>query len=154
MFVLNDIKKEVFLQCHSYVQQRIDTAQMAIDSIESASEAETKSSAGDKFETSREMMKQEMERNQRLLFDAQKMLHILNNLSTENGQSNRVDTGTLVQTDQGLFYIAISAGKLTVGEKEIFALSPSSPVGRLLMNKQEGDFISFNSRQYVIQEVV
>lgn len=149
-----DIKEEVFLQCLKYVQQRIDTAKMAIASIESASESETKSSAGDKFETSREMMKQEMDRNQQLLFDAQQMLHTLNNLSSETVQPDKIGAGSLVQTDQSLFYLAVSAGKLTVRGKEVLALSPLAPVGRLLMNKQVGDTITFNGHKYLIQEIV
>ncbi len=182
---LQHIKEKIHEQCDSYIQQRIETALQAIASVQAAGEEETKSSAGDKYETGREMMKQEIERHQRLLADAQQMKRLLENLkplssgrdllrskeSVESGNpgstkkagkpgtmpvvnvSQTIGVGSLVQTDQGLFYLAIGVGRLIVEGKEVFVLSPSAPVGKLFVGRQAGDTLSFNGKQYVVLAV-
>lgn len=151
---LLEIKEKLFLQCEEYVQNRIDTAQHAIDSVEAAGEEETKSSAGDKYETSREMMKQEIERNFQLLAEAKQMQHVLHSLKPVSTNPKNIRPGSLILTDQGLFYLAIGIGKLQVDGQAIFVLSPSAPVGQILIGKALGDRVSFNQRAYLIQDIL
>lgn len=150
---LKNIKEKIHQSCERYIQQRLDTALQAIASAQAAGEGETKSSAGDKFETSREMMKQEIERHQQLLADAKRMERVLEELDPQQEAREGVRPGSLVQTDQGLFYLATGIGKLTVDGTDVFVLSPSAPVGRLLIGTQAGDVITFNGREYHILEL-
>ena len=60
---MNGIKQELYKQCKNYVSNCIDTAQKAIDDAVESANDDTKSSAGDKYETGREMMQQEIDRN-------------------------------------------------------------------------------------------
>ena len=60
---MKDLKKKLYDLCIAYVQGRMDEAKLAIDEAQKASNDDTKSSAGDKYETGREMMQQETDRN-------------------------------------------------------------------------------------------
>lgn len=151
---LTHLKEKIYGHCHSYILQRIETALQAIASVEAAGEEETKSSAGDKYETSREMMKQELERHQQLLAGAREMERTLEGLRpTVQNSSATIVPGSLIRTDQGLLYLAVGIGKLSVEGQDIFVLSPSAPVGKLLFGKQAGDRISFNTKSYHILEI-
>ena len=56
-----NLKEELYNQCLNYVQSRMDAAQQGIDEAQQASKDDTKSSAGDKYETGRAMMQQQTE---------------------------------------------------------------------------------------------
>ncbi len=116
---MNDLKEQLHNLCVNYVKNRIDTATFAIKSAQQAANDETKSSAGDKYETGRAMMQQEINSNQAQLNEANKLLVALNHI---NGSaiSKTADAGSLVITNNGKFYIAISAGTLMVNGEAFF----------------------------------
>jgi hypothetical protein len=66
----------------SLVEEKINTAKAEIESAREAQQNETKSSAGDKYETSREMMTQEIEKHSKSLADAEQQKSILIHLSS------------------------------------------------------------------------
>ncbi len=119
-----------------------------IESIRRDVTADTKSSAGDKFETSREMMKQE-ENN------ALSSLSILNNqLAVLNGLDlrpmNKVELGSLVKTTKGIFFISVALGVLKMDGETFFAISTDAPIYNVLKNKMGGEIVSFNNITYQI----
>jgi sortase (surface protein transpeptidase) len=61
---LNALKTRLHSLCVSYVGQRIETAQRAIAIAQASANEETKSSAGDKYETGRAMAQLEIEKIQ------------------------------------------------------------------------------------------
>ena len=131
----------------------MDEAEHAYKDAEKASNDDTKSSAGDKYETGRAMMQQEKDRNTTQLNEANKLMVALNHISTK-GNSVEAETGSLVITDNGKFYIAISAGVLTVGRESYFAVSPASPVGIKLKGLKAGDNFDLNGKKYKVEEVI
>ena len=56
------IKEEIFSQCKSVVNNRLQTVEAVLSSNQKALQTETKSSAGDKHETGRAMLQLEMEK--------------------------------------------------------------------------------------------
>lgn len=142
----------LYQQCEAFIKERIKTASTALQQARAASNDDTKSSAGDKFETSREMMQQEIDRNMRLLMDAEENERNLHALETIPF-SESVRNGSLVVTDQGIFYLSISAGQLKIEGMVYFAISSASPIGKALLGKQKGDKVEFNGRKYLIKEV-
>jgi transcription elongation GreA/GreB family factor len=146
------LKKELHQLCLDYVQSRIEAAQLAIMEAQKASNDDTKSSAGDKYETSREMAQQETNRNLGQLNEANKLRVALNQIST-NGSSEKAETGSLVITDKGNFYLAVSAGILTLKNEQWFAVSPASPVGLKLKGLKAGDEFNLNNKIYLVNKV-
>lgn len=150
---MQHIKQALYQLCVDFIDQRIQTAETALEQAREASNDDTKSSAGDKYETSREMMQQDIDRNKRLLLDAQENQRVLRAVEINAANSDRVRHGSLVYTSQGAFYISISAGQLNVEGKSIFAISPASPIGKLLLEKKKGESLSFNGKTYIIEEI-
>lgn len=148
-----DIKEQLHKLCTAYVQKRMDEAEMAFKAAEQASNDDTKSSAGDKYETGRAMMQQEKDRNTTQLNEANKLMVALNRISAK-GSSALAETGSLVITDNGNFYIAISAGTLVVNGENYFAVSPASPIGIKLKGLKIGDGFELNGKKYKVVEVL
>ena len=67
------LKKLLHEKCEEYIAKRIATAQNAMDEAQRAANEETKSSAGDKFETGRAMMHLEKQKNAFQLGEALKV---------------------------------------------------------------------------------
>lgn len=118
-----------------------------------ASNDDTKSSAGDKYETTREMMQQEMDRNSKLLYEAGQQKIALQQL--ENVESAKlVKNGSVVLTSEGNFYISISAGELNVEGQKFFAVSQASPIGKLLIGKSKNESFKFNGKEYLVKDIL
>ncbi len=147
------MKDQVFQLCLNLVEQRIATASEALKQAQEASTDDTKSSAGDKFETGREMAQQDINRNKQLLADAQQQKAVLQSLKDVPATGKTVRNGSLVTTDNGNFYISISAGQLQVNNDIYFAISLASPIGKLFMGRSVGDSIMFNGKSYLIKGV-
>lgn len=150
---MTDLKKELYTLCVNYVKARIETAKQAIDDAQQSASEETKSSAGDKYETGREMMQQETDRNQAQLNEANKLLIALNQINVD-GSPVSAAPGSLVITDNGKFYLAISAGALTVNGEGYFAVSPASPIGNKLLGRKTGDEFNLNGKQYKVKDII
>ncbi|MEJ5995513.1 3-oxoacyl-ACP synthase [Pedobacter sp. Du54] len=149
---MKELKASLYQLCLKFIEERIKTAETALQQAREASNDDTKSSAGDKYETSREMMQQDIDRNKRLLIDAEENQMVLNSINRIQ-HSEEARNGSLVITDQGSFYLSISAGQLHLDNKTYFAISAVSPIGKLLLGKQKGDKFDFNGRKYSIKEV-
>jgi hypothetical protein len=147
------IKQQLYAQCLAYIKLRMDAAEHAFKDAEKASNDDTKSSAGDKYETGRAMMQQEKDRNTTQLNETNKLMVALNHISTK-GSAGIAETGSLVITNNGKFYIAISAGNLVVDGERYFAISPASPIGLILKGKKAGDEFSLNGKVYKVEQVV
>ncbi len=133
-----DIKGEVLEIALKRTKERITMIESALETARDSSNDDTKSSAGDKYETSREMIQQDINRYQKQLVEA----------SIESLSNDVIDVvilGTLVQTNVGLYLIATSIGAVKIGTNNIFVISPASPIGQLLIGKKIGDSFVFNN---------
>ncbi|TWR23888.1 3-oxoacyl-ACP synthase [Mucilaginibacter achroorhodeus] len=146
------LKEQLHQACVAYVQQRIQAATEAIEQAQQAQTDDTKSSAGDKYETGREMAQQESNRNAAQLAEANKLMVALNRIST-NGNLLTAEAGSVVATDNGSFYLAVSAGILSVDGKSYFAVSAASPIGLHIKGKTAGEKFSLNGKDYNILSV-
>ena len=131
---------------------RIANCENAIAVANTSINEETKSSAGDKYETSREMMTQEIKNNSTQLAEAIRQKQLLLLIHPDK-KSTTVQPGSVVYTNQANFFVAISAGTLKVDGRGYFVLSPSSPLGGQLIDKRKGDTVQVNGKAYVIQDV-
>lgn len=147
-----EIKQQLYSRCLDYVTQRIDTFQKAIVTAQRSANEETKSSAGDKYETGRAMMQLEIEKNTVQLAEAIKLKKALDEINPAS-LATSVVPGSLVITDQSNYYISISAGQLQIDSKTYFAISPASPIGSLLKGLQVGDAFIFNAKTIRIEQI-
>lgn len=146
-------KQDVLLRCVSIVQNRINEIKTSIADVENSLISDTKSSAGDKYETSREMLQQDLNRYSNQLVIAENDMHVLKNIDPFKSQEV-ARPGALIQTEQALYFISISVGRLEINEDTVFIISAQSPLGQTLLGLKVGDFINFktiSSRILMIQ---
>lgn len=147
-----NIKQQLLNRCFEYVEERIRSSESAIKSAKEAAQDDTKSSAGDKYETTREMMQQEVSRNEAQLFESRKLKHVLSQITIDN-TSETVQNGSIAITDKGNFFLSVSAGQFTVDNRVYFAISSVSPIGKLLSGLRKDDRFQFNGKDYTVLDV-
>jgi len=150
---MSNLKEALYQQCVDYVAKRMAAAQQGIDEAQQASKDDTKSSAGDKYETGREMAQQETDRNMAQLNEANKLRVALNSISPA-ATSAIAEAGSVIVTNNGNFYLAISAGTITVEGNSYFAVSAASPIGLKLKGQKAGTEFDLNGKCYKIEKVI
>ncbi len=149
---MNIIKKELYQSCVRFVHKREQTVNHIITSNQKALTSETKSSAGDKHETGRAMLQLEMEKASQQLEGIHQMNSILAKIKLDT-ISELAKLGSLIITNQATYFLAISAGQITISNNSYYAISPSSPIGKVLLGKKVGDEFVFNGKTITIQEI-
>ena len=146
---MQGVKKQLLAMCTEYVNDRIGEIENAMRSAQAAANDETKSSAGDKYETGRAMMHLEKEKLAGQLSEAAKMKKGLDQIDAEK-TDQVAGLGSLVCTPQARYYISASIGKLKLEDQMYFAISPASPIGRALWGKREGESFTFSGKNHKI----
>ena len=136
------IKQELLNRCLALGEQRIENARQAMSAAQEAANNESKSSAGDKYETGRAMAQIERDKAAQQLSEALALKNSVEIIAL-NPPSGNVLLGSLVKTDGPHFFIAISAGKVRVDDTDFFVVAPASPIGRALIGLQRGDPFTF-----------
>jgi len=116
-------------------------------------DSDTKSSAGDKFETGREMMQREMDKISASIDQSKNQLNFLSKINLNRPYST-VDLGCLIITDQGIYYISIGLGKVEINAELIYAVSLDSPIGQIFKGKRVGDILEFRGKTLKINQLL
>ncbi|NNE33096.1 MAG: 3-oxoacyl-ACP synthase, partial [Winogradskyella sp.] len=143
------IKRILHKQCQEFLDKRLAGINRTITDIQNSLQSETKSSAGDKHETGRAMLQLEREKAGQQLAEVQKLQETLKKIKLSN-TSTKVILGSLVYTSGFNYFIAISAGEMTVEREKFYAISPLTPIGKLLMSTEIGDSIHFRNSTFKI----
>lgn len=145
-------KELLFNLCKDFVNKRLKTVQDIISSNQKALQSETKSSAGDKHETGRAMLQLEMEKASQQLEGISIMNQILSKVDISKS-SKIAHLGSVIITNKANYFLSISAGQLLVENNTYFAISISSPIGKLLLGKKENEEVLFNGNLIKIKEI-
>jgi hypothetical protein len=146
-------KEELYQKCVQMIENQIFLAQQGIENAQQAANEETKSSAGDKYETTRAMMQIEIENCSKRLAESQKLYNTLQNISFLKNHTSSI-SGSLLITTQGNYFLAVGIGKIEVQGNNYFVISPMSPIGALLQNKKVGEQVSFQNKKIEILQIV
>jgi len=134
------------------VEERIEAIRQQLKSIEEARNNETKSSAGDKYETSRAMMHMEEEKSRVQMTKTNQLRLELKEIDpAEIHQIIKV--GSLVHTDSGKYFISVGLGKIKIKEEVVYCISMGSPLGQQLRGKSVGDEILMGGRSIEIKDI-
>ena len=134
------------------LDERMQASWNAMQAAQASANEESKSSAGDKYETARAMgqldrdmyaRQYEQARQERVLIERIEPLHT----------PLHVSLGALVHTSMGFFFIAVSLGSIKVQGETVMVVSAQSPIGALLMGKVVGDSFDFRGKKHQIQQI-
>jgi len=150
---MNELKNAVYQTAITQLKQKAALlAEERKNIIESILEEE-KNSAGDKYETSRETMTQDLNSLEKQIKQSGLDLEELYRLQTIKDTPPTVQEGALVQLGSEWFLLAVSVGQVKVGDKSVFLLSKNSPLGDLLVGKKKGEAIQFRGKPQSINEI-
>ncbi|WP_288461222.1 hypothetical protein [uncultured Chryseobacterium sp.] len=135
-------KSKILEAVKSRIAEKIQKLEKLIEETR-ASNNDTKSSMGDKYETGREMLQQEINNLQRQLNESLNQQSIVQKISSD--PSSKVQNGALVKTDKGLFYISASAGEIIVDQQKIMTVSAESPLAKAMHGLTENQSFSVNN---------
>ena len=125
------------------IESRIARTVTSMEAAQAAANAEEKSSAGDKYETSRSMNQLDKEMHSRQLVANRAELAALQQVPV--GQVNAfVGPGAVAAFDGRVFFIAAGLGKINFEGVEVYLLSPKAPLAVALNKKQVGDMVVFD----------
>lgn len=146
-------KKSIIDRLNEIVSERINESVTEINSINDSKANETKSSAGDKYETGMAMLQMEEQKANVQLAKAKELQKTLSMIDPAENH-NEVQLGSLVETSSGNYFISIGLGQVEVAGKNIFVLSIGSPVGLQMKGKKSGDVFQFNGNAIEITKVL
>ena len=150
---MSTLHQQLHSLCRDYITGNEAEIKKAIAEIRESAANETKSSAGDKYETAREMMQQEIDRNQARLNELNKLKATLDSI-VPAVKGDIVLPGSVVYTNNGNFYISISAGPLMLDGTRFYAISAASPIGAKLAGQRAGYSFELNGKRFVVEKVV
>jgi transcription elongation GreA/GreB family factor len=113
---------------------------------------DAKGSAGDKHETALSMMHLEQEKLNQKLAEILEQKNVVDKID-DDAIHTKVALGSLVQTNDMLFYISAALPKIQLEDKTIIAVSPQSPLGSQLLGKSVGDEVAINTNRFQIKAI-
>ncbi|MGC3943370.1 MAG: 3-oxoacyl-ACP synthase [Chryseolinea sp.] len=142
-------KSMLFELCRSSIRQKIAHIQELIQEAQQSANEETKSSAGDKYETGRAMVQLEIEKYAAQLNELNKQGSELEKISSA-APHDKIGPAAVVETSNGNFFIAVNAGEFVVDGIKYFAVSTHAPIAQKMIGLSKDDSFSINGRAYRI----
>ena len=135
-------KSEVIAELDRQLLRKLSYLNTSLKQAIDSRNSDTKSSAGDKFETSREMAQIEI---QKIETEISKTQQFISDLASKASQ--------LIITDKGEFLISIPFGKLMVSGTEVFCISKTAPITSPLINTKVSANFDYRGVAYNILNI-
>lgn len=144
-------KQELIRLFKGILAAKVATLLAAIEDAQDSANGEEKSSAGDKYETGREMSRQSRDMYANQLLVAQRDLAIFNKIKAD--PKTTVDVGSLVCVNGNYYFVSLACGKVVINGTEVMALSQVSPFVQKLKGMKAGDHAMLNGKKMQIDSV-
>ena len=146
------IKEKVHAALTATLAEKIDRLRQNLTDLRASAANETKSTAGDKYETALAMLQEDIFRAN---FQLQKVLEqaAATAILPLHEITDRIAEGSLVKTDRALFYIVPGGGKITAEGISVICVSPHSALGIKLCAAKKNDTVTQNGSSHVITEI-
>lgn len=145
-------KQKTYHQFQQGLADKISILYQQLDELKESTANETKSTAGDKYETARAMLQLEQDNIRKQLQEALQQQSGFNSIDI-SVTSDKIIRGSLIKTNRGYFFISIALGRISADGIAVIALSPQSPLGKKLMGLQVHDTADVNNLLYTIEEI-
>tara|TARA_Y100000994_G_C15362628_1_gene305535 strand:+ start:65 stop:514 length:450 start_codon:yes stop_codon:yes gene_type:complete len=145
-------KKFIYNDLVQNLNEKLNSIEFLIISAVDSRDSDSKSSVGDKHETSRAKIQLEIDNYSKQKLNIIEKLKVLGAIDIRK-KYNKVDNGALVETNVGFFFIAIGLGRWTVNSEQIFVISLASPIGKLMKDKVATSSFTFRNLKYEIIKI-
>ncbi len=143
-------KADIHQACMVKQQDLIENFEKEIDSLKKEMFSQNFSqSQGDSGSVERNEL---LVRYESELIFLNKELQILESIDPSK-ETKKADLGSVVVTDQRIFYVCVSIEQVVVNGHDIFGLSVNAPIYEAMKQASKGDLITFNKTDYKILDV-
>lgn len=149
---MDSFKEKIHQQCLILAIEKRNEISNSIKRVQESLSSEGKSTAGDKHETGRAMLQLEREKLGLQLKNAEETCAVLQKIKATQTHT-QIALGSFVKTDVMNYYLSVSIGQFSIEEEVIFAISPQSPIGKLLLGKTINESLQFNKKIQTILEI-
>lgn len=150
---LSQIKVSLLNTLMEMLDSKIVTLKQDIASIKDSRDSDTKSSVGDKYESSRVLIQMELDKAEAQLDKTLFLKKELSHIDLQK-QFTRVEVGSLVITSQGNYFISAALSKIELNNEIFQPISMGSPIGQALQNKKVNDTIQFQGNDIKIVNII
>jgi transcription elongation GreA/GreB family factor len=147
------LKTKLHQKCVELVNIKVEQAKNELAMLKEAMDAEGKESSADEQDAGRAMIQIEQAKSNTIYEETIKLKDFLKKIDVES-VSKIIQSGSLVVTNNGDFYISVSLGRVIVDEKTFLVISIHSPIGAILVGKTVGETFNFNDKNYKIEKIV
>ena len=145
-------KQKIKSHYQNLLSEKINELRFMISDLAQDAQNDAKGSAGDKHETALSMMHLEQEKLNQKLAEIIVQKNVVDKIDAD-AIHTKVALGSLVQSNEMLFYISAALPKIQLEIKTIIAVSPQSPLGSQLMGKSLGDEVEINKNRFQIKAI-
>lgn len=145
-------KQKIKFHYQNLLSVKLNELRFMISDLAQDAQNDAKGSAGDKHETALSMMHLEQEKLNQKLVEILEQKNIVDKIDADAIHS-KVALGSLIQTDDMLFYISTALPKIQLENKTIIAVSSQSPLGSQLLGKRLHDEVVINSNRFQIKAI-
>jgi hypothetical protein len=146
-------KEKIYESYLRILEDKIQLFQNTLNELRESSSSETKSTAGDKYETALAMLHIEQENVNQQLKEVFRQKLLFRKIDPHISTS-KIINGSLIKTNKGHFFLSIALGKIIVDGNTVIALSPNSPLGQKLIGLEVNDSAEMNGMRYIIESIV
>jgi len=147
-----EFKTKILSTCNTHIQEQINFLENLIKETQDIANTESKSSMGDKYETTRAMLHLENEKQTSQLSEVLKAKETLSHITPT--EQHTIQIGSYIETSEFNYFIAVSIGKISIDQKNIFIMSSHAPLAKTLLGNKVGDVITFNGKKISIKTVL
>ena len=146
-------KQKVIQRSYQHILDKLNEFEVTERSAQESAANDTKSSMGDKHETSREILQQEREMNGRRMAESIRQKEEIERI-LPNHEFTQIQSGTLAETSLGWFFFSTALGILNVENDKVAVISMASPIGQSLKGMKAGDSILFQGKPILIKNII
>ena len=146
-------KAEVLAAVQAKISTEVATFEQQLARLQAGLAEETKSSAGDKYETGREMVAQEVNKVGQGLVLAKGHLTAVQRIDAETTM-HKAGMGALVQLSNGLLVmLSTGYGAVMINDKQVQVISGDAPLAKLIWQQEAGFKFTLAGKQIEILAV-
>lgn len=154
MKLSKEFKQQILDKCRDLLLDRMKIAEQAMAAAQDAANSEEKSSAGDKYETSRAMNQLDRDMYARQFLQAKQELEQLNRIDFDKAHT-LVEPGSLVLTDDKIYLVACGIGTISgFNTTSLIVISPASEFAKALFGKTVGEKFSWRNLTGNILQII
>ncbi|MDC0377679.1 MAG: 3-oxoacyl-ACP synthase [Flavobacteriaceae bacterium] len=149
-----NLKDLLFNHCENHINTKLKNYLKIDQELFKSLNEETKSSAGDKHETTRAMIQIEREKNSKRIKEienSKKQLIVIKSVQLDN---LKVSPGSIIFTSNNNYFISISSEIYSSDTNKIYCVSTNTPIAKSYLGKKIGDIVTFNNIESKIEKII